>query len=206
MATSTLSTASERCFSSGLLQICLPRMGLGGARRGRPQGGRQWGRGSAEASSLGGCGLSRGPAGPGDGCSEGHRVLSCPRCSCGAGGVARCHADPAARTASVSLEQGPPGSEQAHAWEWAGPGRVRQRLGSSSHRTCSQAAPPAPVRLKATGGKGVGRGTACPCQARLAHHLIHSSAQPWSLPFPEREGARRGSGEVGNLGRWVVVQ
>lgn len=29
MATSTLSTASERCFSSGLLRICLSRMGVG---------------------------------------------------------------------------------------------------------------------------------------------------------------------------------
>lgn len=136
-----------------------------------PQGRRQWSSGSAEASSLGGCGLSRGPAGPGGGSSEGHRVQSCPQCSYSAGGVAPCYADPAARTAYVFLEQGPTGSEQAEgrkasraqAWEWVGPGHVRQRLGSNSHCSCSQATPPAQMSLHPTGGKRAGRGTACPC-------------------------------------------
>lgn len=93
-ASSVLSTASERCFSSGpsskgISQICQPRISVGGEPGVvAPQGRRQWSSGSAEASSLGGCGLSRGPSSPGDGRSEGLRVHSCPQCSCSGGGVA----------------------------------------------------------------------------------------------------------------------
>lgn len=165
--------------------------GWGGARRGRPPGREAVGRAQRRLLHLVAVGVLGGQLVLGVGVQRVSGFSPAP----GAPAVLVVwHAD------ALTLRPGGPVSpwsraswpEQARVWAWAGPGRVRQRLGASSRRTCSQATPPAPVRLKATGGKGVGRGPACPC-ARRASPITRSTLQHSRGAHPFQRG--RGPGE-----------